>query len=523
MAACTMNSSRRAGRRSHSPGSASRFNPFRSLRSSLSMTSHTARSLTDVTVATTASPANHDHSYAPSPEIPEDCSTTDAPAYQYYHGRPGQGVTTRNTNAHGAAGRDGMELTFRPRSTTISDTSPTTYMSLQRGIKARLHSLRQEQHASAKHASVSVHLPDYLNAEELPGDVLHTTVEELRQCHNYIRHTEMRTLDRRMSGRPAAASSSTTSTSGQDNTSKNSQATICGGSFSGDVDRSKVTPRHTAASSDDVVLAASSDGVFAEDGPTPIPSPDLVHMVQSTPLAPKRNYSHSSNNEDCVGAPSTPDVNLFEHDIALVSDRCGYGLVLSGMGPTYVLRVEALGPAYRAGLHVGDFILNANGIDVLSCNHEEISQIIMKNTSEARLVVLSRNQFVRTVGPTIFNHPLGYTQLNQCRLSDSMLVGSGLDSAVSIITEESCLLSDSLVRPRQLSFSGSSSDGIRIADGHHGHDMPIATATLNTRGRNLLKQRRQSEASLLSQSAPVSPAHRSEKPTLLQLGGQKHS
>lgn len=450
-----MRAHRKASRRSQSP----RFRTFRSTFSALS--NRTARSLTDVTLQ--RSPSS-------TPDIPETFgtdagATTDHAACVF----DTSGPTVRSANNAGMSEdtqhssqlkhvgeNEPFNSAFRPRSSTISDTSPATYLTLH-------HKLHGQPEKKTYCSNISDALPPYLTVDEVPEFVQFTSVDELRSCHERIRCLKMTSLESSMR-----------------DGERSNQSTLT---------RANVIAAATLSiDSGNANAACSSDGVFQEDDQTPVPSPDLLH---STPM-------HES-------LPPAPYIIFYEHEVSIVPDRYGYGMVVSGSCPCYVSRVEALGPAYQAGLHVGDFVLNANGIDVLNCDHEEIAQILLQDTSTAHLVILSVNSEMVPAHPTIFNHPLGNTQLNQRqrRADDSLLSQQGCNSAVSVETEESCVVTDSFIRPDSLAISearGASAltDGMR-----------------DPKSGSL--RRRQSRSSLQSQSAPVSPVDRDDKRTLLVL------
>ncbi|CAG5133092.1 unnamed protein product, partial [Candidula unifasciata] len=69
-------------------------------------------------------------------------------------------------------------------------------------------------------------------------------------------------------------------------------------------------------------------------------------------------------------------------------DLIGFGFVLQGSSPCYVLNVDPLGPAAAAGLQVRHFISSVNGQDVLTMNHQEVGLLLVQ-TNQITLTVLS--------------------------------------------------------------------------------------------------------------------------------------
>ena len=413
-------------RRSQSP------HRFRSFRTFTVLSNRAARSLTDVTLACHVSPS-----------ISPDLLEIDGDSH----------TGTDGVHKHCDMSKDNLQLSFRTRSTTISDTSPTTYLNL--------HQKLQDKRPPVYPGKLS----QYLKVEEIPEIVHRTTSEELRYCHDYMRHVVVKTMESQRSPHPASQK-------------------LNGNGENGD-------------GSDIAAPISCNDGVFSEDDRTPVPSPDR-EIVHSTPIRNYRTLYQSPS------MPPKPDVLFHEHEVTISPDSYGYGLVLSGSRPCYVSSVEILGPAHRVGVCVGDFVLNANGIDVLNSDHEEISRIILQETSTAHLVVMSQRDAKYPIRPTVLNHPSGCSELNQHRSANGSFVSSaGFDSYASRMTEESCVATDSFSRPRNLLLEDS---GGLV----HAGVVDIPQTRL---------KRNKSRGSLQSQSAPVSPADRDEKlsGTLLSL------
>jgi S1-C subfamily serine protease len=67
----------------------------------------------------------------------------------------------------------------------------------------------------------------------------------------------------------------------------------------------------------------------------------------------------------------------------VTSDAVGFGFIIRGRGPVYVHTVDDHGPAAAAGMTVGEFLLEVNGVDVKKATHKEVAQIILQGTSTA--------------------------------------------------------------------------------------------------------------------------------------------
>lgn len=48
----------------------------------------------------------------------------------------------------------------------------------------------------------------------------------------------------------------------------------------------------------------------------------------------------------------------------MVRENGSFGFVVKGCSPAHIESVDAMGPADRAGLKAGDFIMKLNGLDV---------------------------------------------------------------------------------------------------------------------------------------------------------------
>lgn len=89
-----------------------------------------------------------------------------------------------------------------------------------------------------------------------------------------------------------------------------------------------------------------------------------------------------------------PDrASFLEREVEVVADSTGFGFTVSGGAPAFVFSVDALGPASRAGLRVGDFFLNVNGFDVLDSSHREVTKLCLQGPSKAYIIVLSPPEF----------------------------------------------------------------------------------------------------------------------------------
>ena len=76
--------------------------------------------------------------------------------------------------------------------------------------------------------------------------------------------------------------------------------------------------------------------------------------------------------------------------IWIVADLAGFGFMLSGSSPAYVLAVDKYSPADRSGLIVGSEIVSVNGCDVSLLSHAQVSSLMLTR-SNIKLKVRSQS------------------------------------------------------------------------------------------------------------------------------------
>jgi hypothetical protein len=144
----------------------------------------------------------------------------------------------------------------------------------------------------------------------------------------------------------------------------------------------KMTPRREFTEDSYVLISRNTSlGTKGED----TTSEDLTESSQSNW---DRSASIRSDSSVIGRVPSwsellSPSSPYAQKELAVTSDAVGFGFIIRGRGPVYVHTVDDHGPAAAAGMTVGEFLLEVNGVDVKKATHKEVAQIILQGTSTA--------------------------------------------------------------------------------------------------------------------------------------------
>ncbi|GAU93358.1 hypothetical protein RvY_05311 [Ramazzottius varieornatus] len=82
-----------------------------------------------------------------------------------------------------------------------------------------------------------------------------------------------------------------------------------------------------------------------------------------------------------------PDSGYVRKFVQVESDAVGYGFVLRGASPCHIQTVDPDGPAFKAGIKVGQFLYSVNDFVVFEKSHKDVASKIVESNGKIRLVV----------------------------------------------------------------------------------------------------------------------------------------
>ncbi|KAJ8318724.1 hypothetical protein KUTeg_003815, partial [Tegillarca granosa] len=75
-------------------------------------------------------------------------------------------------------------------------------------------------------------------------------------------------------------------------------------------------------------------------------------------------------------------------NVQVVREAGSFGFVIKGNNPVHIESLDPGGPAEKAGLQAGDFIIGLNGIDVRRCSHSHLVQLLQDSGTSPVLEIL---------------------------------------------------------------------------------------------------------------------------------------
>jgi len=115
--------------------------------------------------------------------------------------------------------------------------------------------------------------------------------------------------------------------------------------------------------------------------PQPQPPPPPLFSLRPT------DPSAAATSDSPPPPPPPPPPYLGPRTITIPRGTNGFGFCIAGGNPAYVTELDVQGPAVRAGLLVGDRILEANGVDLKTADIYAVAALVQRCTTDLHLVV----------------------------------------------------------------------------------------------------------------------------------------